>query len=76
MPGYLIKRRLRRSVACDLYSSTPMMGAGIIVAIGFFSLAGYIARLAMRGLNGHEPAGGRQRPLRHERPPVRPRKSA
>jgi hypothetical protein len=53
-----------------------MMGAGIIVAIGFFSLAGYIARLAMRGLNGHEPAGGRQRPLRHERPPVRPRKSA
>jgi hypothetical protein len=52
------------------------MGAGIIVAIGFFSLAGYIARLAMRGLNGHEPTAARQRPLRHERPPARPRKIA
>lgn len=51
------------------------MGAGVIVGIAFFSLAGYIARLAVRGLgrNGHHTE--RQRPLRHPRPSRPPRKS-
>jgi hypothetical protein len=52
------------------------MGAGIIVGIAFFSLAGYIARLALRGLNGNGTHAERQRPLRHQRPPAKPRKTA
>jgi hypothetical protein len=49
------------------------MGAGVIVGIAFFSLAGYIVRLAVRGLgrNGHH--AERQRPLRHPRPPRKSR---
>lgn len=41
------------------------MGPGILVTIGFFSLAAYIARLAMRGSTGTDRRTERQRPLRH-----------
>ena len=43
------------------------MGPGIIVGIAFFSLAGYIARLAVRGVNGHDRQTESQRPRRDHR---------
>jgi len=52
------------------------MGAGILVGIAFFSLAGYIARLAVRGLHGNGTHAERQRPLRHQPPPAKPPKTA
>jgi hypothetical protein len=51
------------------------MGPGVIVGIAFFSLAGYIARLAVRGLGRNGNHVERQRPLRHDRPPSKPRKT-
>jgi hypothetical protein len=56
--------------------SMIVMGAGILVGIAFFSLAGYIARLAVRGLNGHDTQVERQRPLRHQPPAAKPRNTA
>lgn len=56
------------SVACGLRRDS-VMGAGIIVGIAFFSLAGYIARLALRGLARNGIHAERQRPLRHQPPP-------
>jgi hypothetical protein len=47
------------------------MGAGLIAGIAFFSLAGYIARLAMRGLSGHGTPVER-RPMRHRPPRQQP----
>jgi hypothetical protein len=64
---------MRLSVACGLHRDF-VMGAGIIVGIAFFSLAGYIVRLALRGRNGTH--AERQRPLRHQPPAAKPRKSA
>jgi F0F1-type ATP synthase membrane subunit c/vacuolar-type H+-ATPase subunit K len=58
------------SVACDLHRNS-VMGAGIIVGIAFFSLAGYIARLAVRGLARNGNHAERQRPLRHQPPPAK-----
>jgi hypothetical protein len=44
------------------------MGPGIIVGIAFFSLAGYIARLALRASTRSDRHTERQRPLRHPAP--------
>jgi hypothetical protein len=52
------------------------MGAGIIIGIAFFSLAGYIARIAMRGSTGTGRHTERQRPLRHPTPAQKPPKTA
>lgn len=55
---------------------THVMGAGIIVGIAFFSLAGYIARVALRGSTGNDRQTERQRPLRHPAPARKPPKTA
>ena len=52
------------------------MGAGLLVGIAFFSLAGYMARLAVRALKGDGTHVERQRPLRHQPPPSKPPKTA
>jgi hypothetical protein len=52
------------------------MGAAIIVGLAFFSLAGYIAGVALRGFSRNGRHGDRERPLRHQRPAEKPRKTA
>jgi hypothetical protein len=52
------------------------MGAAIIVGLAFFSLAGYIAGVALRGFARNGRDADRQRPLRHQRPVENPRKTA
>jgi hypothetical protein len=52
------------------------MGASIVVGIAFFSLAGYIAGVALRGWARNGRHGDRQRPLRHQRPAEKPAKTA
>jgi hypothetical protein len=52
------------------------MGPGIIVGIAFFSLAAYIARVAMRGSTAHDRQADRQRPLRHPAPAQKTSKTA
>lgn len=59
--------------ACIIYIE---MGAGILVAIAFFSLAGYIARIALRGSTGNDKHAERQRPLRHPAPAKKSEKRA
>ena len=44
------------------------MGPGILLGIAFFSLAGYIARIALRGSTPSDKHADRQRPLRHPAP--------
>jgi len=52
------------------------MGPGILLGIAFFSLAGYMARIAVRGTNGTDKNADRQRPLRHPAPPKKAQKRA
>ena len=52
------------------------MGPGILLGIAFFSLAGYIARIAVRGSNGSGTHADRQRPLRHPAPVKKSPKTA
>jgi hypothetical protein len=44
------------------------MGPGILLGIAFFSLAGYIVRIALRGSTDSDTHADRQRPLRHPAP--------
>ena len=52
------------------------MGPGILLGIAFFSLAGYIARIALRGSTGSDKHADRQRPLRHPAPVKKSQKRA